>query len=241
VEINIEIKHVNGMSKPKVTIEDGTISYVLPFEVQLPPGQFDRICNLFRQRTPVQLTISSPQAKMDLFTEVVGEWKDTPKASYTETNADDLRQQARDALKTSESAERTAAESGDAGDREVADAAAQRAAEAISEASAACGMPENDLLAALGEEVHAEILAEGEMQAWSAAAEEGAAEIEAFTPEEREAIPLVDGEKPIIVDKNITPAELRRQIDEHAAEEEKQADAGDGAKPTKTRKAKQPA
>jgi len=196
VEVTIEIKHVNGMSKPKVTIEDGTVSYILPFEVQLPPGTFDRICNLFRQRIPVQLTISSPQAKMDLFTEV---FTDTPTVSYTEDDIVRLRDRARDALRTSEIAERQAAESSDAGDREVADAAAATAAEAISETSLACGMPESDLLAALGEEVHAEILAEGEMQADTIAADQAFEETQA---------PGGD------------PEELRREIDQHAAEEE---------------------
>jgi len=232
VEINIEIKHVNGMSKPKVTIEEGTISYVLPFEVQLPPGQFDRICNLFRQRTPVQLTISSPQAKMDLFTEV---FSDTPTASYTETDADNLRLQARDALKTSEIAERTAAESGDAGDREVADAAAKSAAEAITKAAQAISasqtieVDESMLLTALAEEIRAETLAEGEIQAEANIFEEGA------TLEEIEAIEVeVLGH--VIDESPSDPEALRRQIDEHASEEEK---ATAGTKPAKSRKSKQ--
>ena len=218
MEVTIDIKHVNGMSKPKVTIDDGTVEYVLPFEVQLPPGTFDRIVNLFRQRIPVQLTISSPQAKMDLFTEVLS---DTPGASFTEEEILELRDQARNALRTSESAEATANESGDAGDREVADAAAATAAEAVTKAADAISavqtikVDESMLLSALAEEVRAEIVAEGEMQA------------------------LTDSDHPIIVDDNMSAEELQRQIAEHASESE--AAAENGEKPKKTRKTKQPA
>ena len=189
MEVTIEIKHVNALNKPKVTIEDGIVSYTLPFDVQLPPGTFDRIVNLFRQRVPVQLTISSPQAKMDLFTEV---FTDTPTSSYTEADIDDLRRQAKDALRTSESAEHVANESGDAGDREVANAAAATAAEAITKAASALDIPENALLTTIGAELHQEILEAGEQQADDIAAGEGAATVEALTPEEREAIPEIE-------------------------------------------------
>ena len=236
MEVNIEIKHVNGMSKPKVTIEDGTISYVLPFEVQLPPGQFDRICNLFRQRVPVQLTISSPQAKMDLFTEV---FTDTPTASYTEEDIARLRDRARDALRTSEIAERQAADSGDAGDREVADAAAATAAEAIAKAVAVLNtvglfeVSESDLLAALGEEVRAEILADGEMQAGSETTVEEPGRCERGCSDGGDGKCHFCG-YPMPSD----PEALRRQIDGHAAEEEAAVeDPGSGRKGRKTKAA----
>lgn len=248
MEVTIEIKHVNGMSKPKVTIEDGQINYVLPFEVQLPPGTFDRITNLFRQRVPVQLTISSPQAKMDLFTEV---FSDTARASWTEDEIGALRENAKTCLRTSERAERLAAESGDLNDREVAEAAAQSAAEAVTKAAGAIDISENVLLTNLSEEVRQDMLDEGERQADDTAAEEGAAAFAADEPGRCESGCSDGGDGkchfcgyPMPVD----PEELQRQIAEHAAESEAAA-GGDGSgndsripeKPKRQRKARQTA
>lgn len=188
MEVKIEIKHVNGLANPKVKIEEGRVDYTLPFEVQLPPGDFDRIVNLFRQRIPVQLTISSPQAKMDLFTEAI---TDMPVASWTIDELADMRKQAKDALKTSEIAERLAV---DSGDREVANAAATTAAEAISKLAVACGVTENALLTVLSEEVRQEILDEDTIE--EAAAEEAA----------------------IVAESSQSPEELHQEIDAHAAE-----------------------
>lgn len=178
MEVTIEIKHVNALNKPKVTIEDGIVSYTLPFDVQLPPGTFDRITNLFRQQVPIQLTISSPQAKMDLFTEVRAEstLKVLGPAERTEQEA--LRENAKTALRTSERAEARANDSGDVGDREIAEGAARAAAEAITKAATALDVPENALLTTLGEEVRTAMLDEGERQADSDGTGDLAEEIE---------------------------------------------------------------
>lgn len=170
MEVKIDIKHVNGLKNPKVVIEEGRIDYTLPFEVQLSPGDFERIIQLFRQRVPVMLTISSPQAKMDLFVETV---HDPSHAPVTQEEADKLRQDAKDALRTSQIAYNRANDSSDAGDREVADTAADTAAKAVTRAAEAMDVPENVLLTTLGNEVHQQILEEGERQAENEAAEEG--------------------------------------------------------------------
>jgi len=223
VHINIEIKHVNGMSKPKVTIDEGVVSYVLPFEVQLPPGDFDRIVNLFQQRVPVSLTISSPQAKMDLFTHSIS---DTPAASWTVEEVRTLREIAKTALRTSERAEARANESGDVGDREIAESAARTAAEAITNAAAGLGCPENALLFNLGDEMRREIFDEEKRPADDQAAEEGAT-LQEIEDIEGEVLGHTIEEAP-----DGDPEALRREIDEHVAEEEQASDDADAAQTT---------
>jgi hypothetical protein len=63
----VKVKHVNGLRDAKVKFgEMGDITHLLTFDVVLDPGDLERTLMLFKQRIPINLTISSPQSKMDL-------------------------------------------------------------------------------------------------------------------------------------------------------------------------------
>jgi len=67
METEIKVKHVNGLKDARVKFgEMGDITYLLTFDVVLDPGDLERTLMLFKQRIPINLTISSPQSKMDL-------------------------------------------------------------------------------------------------------------------------------------------------------------------------------
>jgi hypothetical protein len=63
----IKVKHVNGLKDARVKFaEMGDITHLLTFDVVLDPGDLERTLMLFKQRIPINLTISSPQSKIDL-------------------------------------------------------------------------------------------------------------------------------------------------------------------------------
>lgn len=67
MQTEIKVKHINGLKDARIKFgEMGDLSYLLTFDVLLDPGDLERILILFKQRIPVNLSISSPQSKMDL-------------------------------------------------------------------------------------------------------------------------------------------------------------------------------
>jgi len=67
MQTEVKVKHVNGLKDARAKFgEMGDITYLLTFDVVLDPGDLERTLMLFKQRIPINLTISSPQSKMDL-------------------------------------------------------------------------------------------------------------------------------------------------------------------------------
>ena len=162
------------MAQVKVNPDDGSMSHVLAFECVLEPGDLERIALMFKQRLPIDLTLTSPQSRMDLEVNVLREDQPESTGPLDPTTLEELRENAKVAVRTAANAEHIA-ESGDENDREVANASEDMAVNALTKAAEFSGMPIEDLTTALKAEIEREILDEGERQADDVAAEEGTA------------------------------------------------------------------
>lgn len=236
----------------KVNPDDGSMSHLLAIECVLEPGDLERIALMFKQRLPIDMTLTSPQSRMDLMVNVLREDASEQTAPLDPVTLDELRENAKVAVRTAANAEHLA-ENGDEHDREVADASEDIAANAITKAAEAAGMSEVEMSTALKAEIEQEILDEDERQADDQAAEEGAV---AFAAEEGSTIEEIEAiEKEVLghtIDESQPPAgdpeALQREIADHAAESEAAA-GGDStgagaevpAKPKRQRKARQAA
>lgn len=214
----------------KVNPDDGSMSHLLSIECVLEPGDLERIALMFKQRLPIDLTLTSPQSRMDLMVEVLREEQPESTGPVDPVTLAELRVGAKTAIRTAVNAE-SLAEKGDDSDREVANASEDAAANAIARAAEAAGVDEVEMSVALKEEIKLDILNEdmineGEHQADEQAAEERAAP---------------DGHD---------PEALGRLLHEHAEQSEADAETGGNdtgtgaevpAKPKRQRKARQEA
>ena len=72
----IEVKHINGLKKAEVKLDDtGNISHIIGIDCKLDPGDFERLVIMFKQRLPVYMTLRCPQSKMDLFVQIIQDSK----------------------------------------------------------------------------------------------------------------------------------------------------------------------